>query len=597
MEGDLMKFTVLPMFHPAAALHSPRLWATLLEDWEFRAAQVPHDYQVIGEREFDPAKVEVCALDTETDGTGGLGQWSVAFREGGKIKVATFFGPRPGMRFPNTVVMHNAKYDLRELAKNKMIPPENVQDTMILAYCMGLGRQAPADNGKAKSGANMTGGLGLKYLCRRHLGMDMMTWKQVHLTPEKIPEYNAMDSVGTLLLYEKWIGDAPSHYHEIDTPLLKVLMAMEDRGIQIDPDYLKEFAEELDQSLAKYDLPLNPFAPQEVTSYIYGTLGLEPWKFTESGAPSTDEDVLEAIHDPICDQILEYKRLYKEKETYVENYTKAMDFHNRIHPEFKQTSTSTGRLSCARPNLQNVFKRDDRVRVRALFCAKPGYSIVRGDFDQLDFRALAAITQDPTLIGALNSGKKIHTVTQELMGLSYEVAKIANFSAMFKAEAWKLSQEMGCTIDEAKAFQKQYFEKFPRIKQYQVETEEKIRAEKKVTIPFEGRTRRLDAMYVDQWRIQQEGIREGISTPVQGLEAFVVKKVMIGLHYKWAAPMVSQIHDEILCEVPDRDAQDFAHWLKSYVPTVFEANGVRFPMAVGVGKNWYTSGLKENEIK
>lgn len=568
----------------------------MLEDWEHLPVKVNADYSVLPQG-WDGEFTCPVALDTETDGKGGIGQWSVAYREDGKLKVQPYYGTLVKPRFGAEVIMHNVKYDLRELRANGMNLPSNFHDTMIAAYCMGLGKMAPKDEGKTKSGSDMVGGLGLKYLARRHLGMVMKHWQDMVDHPEWVPEYNAMDSVATLLLWEKWKPLLPQHYWDIDRPLLPTLMAMEDRGIQIDPAYLVEFGKELDNRLASFDLPLNPHASAEIQSYVYGALGIEPWKFTDTGAPSVDVEVLETIHDPVVEAIVEYKKIYKEKGTYVDNYTKAMDYNNRIHPEFKQTSTSTSRLSCIRPNLQNVFKRDDRVHVRKLFVAKEGHSLVRMDADQLDFRALACITQDPILIAALNSGKKIHTATSETLNIPYDIAKTINFAVLFKSEAWNLSQSLHITIGEAREFMEAYFRKFPNIKKFQLEMEEKIKAEKKAVIPFTGRTRRIDAMYVDNYRINQEGIREGVCLPVQGTEAEVVKIWMNNLHHKHSAPMVLQIHDELIFEVETKYAVDYAHWLKEYIPSLVEINGLKFPVAVGVGQNWKEAGDKEHEIK
>ena len=591
-----MKLTIIAQYHPAAALHQPRLWADMLEDWQHLPEKVPSDFRVASESEFEPDVTPIMSIDTEKDNLGGLGHWSVAFRDReNKLAVVPFYGKRR-IEFGCPLVMHNAKYDLRVMHANDMREGEMVHDTMIAAYCLGLGKQAPKEDSKSKSGSNMVGGLGLKYLARRHLGMQMQKWDDVKDKPELVPEYNMKDSVATLLLFEKWRLQLPKHYFDIDMPLLKVLMAMEDRGVKIDPDYLIEFGKELDAQLASFDLPINPFATQDMQSYIYGALEIEPWKFTDTGAPSVEEEVLETIPDELVKKCLEYKHLYKEKGTYVDNYIKAADPNNRIHAEIKQTSTSTGRLSMARPNLQNVFKRDDRVKLRSLFCAEPGKVIGRLDFNQLDFRTLAAITQDPILIKALNDNKKIHQVTADELDISYDVAKTVNFATMFKGEAWALSQRLHITIGEARAFINRYFEKFPNIKKYQDEMEAKIRAEKKVTIPWTNRTRRIDAMFTENWRIQQEGIKEGINMPVQGLEAEVVKIVMIDLHYKHSAPMILQVHDELLFELPEKDAKDYMLWLRDYVPTIVSFGGVKFTVEVGLGKNWYEAGLKDNSL-
>ncbi len=585
-EVDGVKYTLIPQFHPAAALHQPRLWATLLDDWQNLPEHVNADFTVVDQPNLNLQGMTLAALDTETDNHGGVGQWSIAYRDGsGRLCVAPFYGSKPVVQFGNCpVVFHNAKYDIRELRDNGMPVPEKFHDTMIQAYCLGLGKQAPKEDSKAKSGADMVGGLGLKYLARRHLGLQMMTWEQVREQPDKVPEYNAADSTATYLLAEKWLPVLPKHYFTIDMPLLPVLMAMEDRGVLIDPDYLSEYAKELDNRLGSFseDAQHLAFHTQDMQSYIYGTLGIEPFKFTDSGKPSVDSDVLETIGDPLVKEVLAYKELYKDKGTYVDNYIKGRDEQNRIHAEFKQTSTSTGRLSCARPNLQNVDKEGN---MRKLFVAPRGQKIVRVDYNQLEWRVLGAITQDPKIIAALNSGKKIHQLTAEEMGVEYSIAKRGNFGVIYGAQPWKLSQTLGCTINEAREFLDLYFKRFPGVKKYQDEMRETIKRDKKVTNWF-GRTRRIDAMYVEQKRIQEEGIKEGTNMPIQGAGGEIVKIAMIDLHEKHRAPMVLQVHDELLFYIDEKDAPEYAHWLEEYIPTLIEINGMKFTVDASWGDNW-----------
>jgi len=167
---------------------------------------------------------------------------------------------------------------------------------------------------------------------------------------------------------------------------------------------------------------------------------------------------------------------------------------------------------------------------------------------------------------------------------------------LFGQEAWGLSQQLHITINEAKSFLKRYFERFPNIGKYREQMTEIAKRDKKVTIPFTNRTRRIDAMYVDQWRIQQEGIKEAVNLPVQGLEAEVVKIAMIDLHQKHSAPMILMIHDELLLEVPEKEARDYACWLKEYIPSIVSFGGVQFTVGVSVGNNWYECCLEENVV-
>jgi uracil-DNA glycosylase family 4 len=586
---------IISQYHPAASLHSPRLWADILGDWQHLPEKVPSDYIVCPKETLNLTGMPLASLDTETDGAGGLGQWSVAYRDGsGQLTVTPFKGRQHGLDYGLCpVAFHNAKYDLRELAKNGMPIPKNFHCTMIQAYCMDLGKQAPKDDSKNRSGSNMVGGLGLKYLARRHLGMEMIKWEDVQNEPEKVPEYNAKDSVATYLLAEKWLPVLPRHYFDIDQPLLLVLMAMEDRGIMIDPDYLQEYAKELDNRLANFDESVQYLAShtQDLQSYIYGTLEIEPWSFTDTGMPSVDADVLEKIDDPLIKQILEYKTLFKDKGTYVDSYIKKRDFDNRVHAEFKQTSTSTRRLSCANPNLQNVDKVGN---MRKLFIVKAGHKMVRLDFHLIEFGALAVLAKDAKLIEAFQHGD-VHQESANAMGIDRDTAKHINFLMQNGGTAWGMSSTYGLPLDLCKGYFDTYFKRFPALKRFQDETVAKALKTKEVYGYF-GSHHRIDALFAQDWRIRKDGEKEVKTYPMQNLAAEIVKLAMIDLHYKHSAPILAQIHDELLFEVPEKDAMEYGLWLKKYVPKITLVDGIEFPVAVSVGNNWYECCQKEKEI-
>jgi len=357
---------------------------------------------------------------------------------------------------------------------------------------------------------------------------------------------------------------------------------MEDRGMKVDPAFLRVYAETLDKRLAEFDLPINPYSPKQVQEYVYGTLGIEPTVFTDNKQPSTGKEVLETIDDPIVKRILEYRELYKEKRTYVSSYANRMDAFNRVHPEFKQTSTATGRLSCARPNLQNVTKETD---LRKLFVPEEGKTLVRLDFSQLELRVFAALTGERHMLKALAEGRSIHKETADSLGVPYDDAKTINFLMLYGGTAWKISQEFHIPVDKAQRLIDQYYRHYPGIQSYHENQVIIANNEKKIT-NFFGRTRRLDSMYSEHWRTKKEGEREAINTPVQGTAADIVKIVMIDLHENYSAPMICQVHDELLFEVPDKEAKDYCQWLTEHVPTLVEINGVKFPVEVGQGKNW-----------
>jgi len=465
------------------------------------------------------------------------------------------------------------------LANNKMHPPENFVCTMIAAYCMGLGKQDVTADARYTD-AGMVGGLGLKYLARRHLGMEMQTWQEVKDKPDDQEEYNAKDSVATYLLWEKWKPELPKHFWDIDMPLLPVLMAIEDRGIAIDPDKLNDFEATLAKALKNIDLPFNPFSTKQLQDYIYSDLGIEPYKFTDKGHPSVDQEVLEAIDDPVIRKVLEYKGLYKERGTYVQNYIERMTLDGRIHPEFKQCSTVTGRLSSAKPNLQNVPKTE----IRALFIAPSGKKLIRVDYSQLELRVFAALTQEPEMLRAFAEGRNIHQETANITGLTYDQAKTLDFLMLFGGGAWKISQEFKMPIDKAKACLARYFDKFKGIQPYFEQTIEEVSRTKKVYNWF-GRVRRMDALYAEDWRVRKQGEREAINTPIQGTAAEIVKIAMIDLHKKHKAPILLQVHDELVFEVPPTELAHLARLVSEEMSGVMRLN-VPLKVDLKSGGNW-----------
>lgn len=592
-----MKFNIICQYHPAAALHQPRLWSTMLTDWETLPQKADCSYTVTDKM---PKPHQIIALDTENAPDGGLGCWSVAYREDDKVMIVPFYGQQH-IEFDTLVAMHNARWDLRVLRKAGMKPPKKVACTMIAAYCMGLGKQDVRAEERYDT-AGMVGGLGLKYLARRHLGFQMQTWEEVKDHPESQQEYNAKDSVATLLLWEKWVDKLPQHFWTIDMPLMFVLMFVEDKGIKIDRTMVQEYEKQLAHDIEQISLPFNPFSVPQLQSYIYGTLGIEPFRFTDSGAPSVDEEVLETIDDPVIKKVLEYKHLFKEKDTYIENYINRVGVDGRIHPEFKQCSTATGRLSSANPNLQNVPKTE----MRKLFIAEEGKKIIRVDFSQIELRVFAVLAQEPEMLRAFAEGRNIHEETCKALGWNptdpspstkgktrYDDAKTINFLMLYGGGAWKISQEFHIPIDEAAACIKRYMAKYQGIQRYFEETIARVNVERKVASYF-GRTRRMDALYAEDWRVKKQGEREAINTPIQGTAAEIVKLAMIDLREKHAAPMILQVHDELLFESDAKTALEYGRWLKEYIPTITTIGDMRFEVEVGVGDNWFESAAKGN---
>ena len=594
MHGTMFMFNVtekrqipvIAQYHPAACLHRPRLWSAMMDDWVHLPKIVDASYILVAPpRGFGKR----AALDTESAPDGSLGQWSLAYRDKEqKLCVAPFYNVTTPPNLRNTrIVMHNAKWDIRVLRAaglEHLVWDNEVVDTMIAAYCLGLGKQDIRTD--ATTDAGMIGGLGLKYLARRHLGMEMKTWTEVMDKPEEIPEYNAKDSVATLLLWERFEPKLPKHFWEIDMPLLPVLMKMEERGIAIDVSMRERYAAYLNREIAKIKIPFNAHSVIQVGKYIYETLGITPFKFTDTGLPSTDQEVLETIDDPVVKDLLHYRELTQERNTYVKNYIELLGKDGRIHPEFKQTSTATGRSSCANPNLQNV-PRDGELR--KMFVASPGHRLVVIDFSQLELRVYATLAQDAAMLKAFADGRDIHQETADALGIDREIAKTMNFMMQYigdeKDAAWNLSSTLHIPMDEARRQVTRYFDKYSGLRRYIAEVKEQANTERKMSSWF-GRTRRLDAMYAEDWRVRKQGEREALNMPTQSTAADIAKIAMIALD-KQHLPMVLQVHDEIILDVPTKTAVGVAQHCKEFIPTLVNINGMTFPVEVGTGNNWY----------
>ncbi len=588
----MTKYTVLPMFHPAAALRVPHLWSTLIDDWQHKADKVDSNFKVTNEFDCHSRNLpKLVALDTENDKAGQIGAWSIAYRnQEGQLCAQPRTGALQSFDFPDDsmVIMQNAKWDIRMMASNKMPIPKNVVDTMIAAYCLGYGKQDPKDSDK--DGGKMVGGLGLKYLARRHLGMQMNNWQEVIDKNMDMVEYNCKDSIATYLLWEKWLPILPAHFWSIDMPLLSVLMKMEDRGVLVDSNFMVKYAELLDERLNAIDLKgINPYSPDQVAKYVYETLGYTPTRFTETKKPSTDAEALEGIDDPVVKAILEYREAYAERRKGVTNCSQT-DHEGRLHTTFKQTRTATGRLSSANPNLQNV----DKGEMRKLFIAKPGHKLVVMDYKKIEYGLLAVVAHDEAMMKAFRADT-IHQDTADALGCSYDDGKVANFLMQYEGSPWRLSMEFGVSIDEAKDMVQGYYKKYPGIQKYHIKMKEIAHVEKQVTNIF-GRVRRLDGMFSEDKKTIRDAEKQAINTPIQGAAGEVIKLAMIALD-KHNAPMLLQVHDELMFEVPGKEANDYAHWINEYVPTITEIEGEKFYVDVGVGDNWHEAKLKENKVK
>ena len=396
---------------------------------------------------------------------------------------------------------------------------------------------------------------------------------------------------------------------EIEIPLLPILAEIEKNGFKIDRAGMLEYAEALDE-LAR-DLqeriyfqatePFNINSPKQLGEVLFVKMGLPYKKKNNKNGFSTDAETLEELrpYSPIIDDILEYRQVMKLKGTYASALPQVADENDRIHTDFKQTLTATGRLSSAEPNLQNIPIRTKMGReMRRYFIADERHSLVDADYSQIELRLLAHISQDYTMIESFKSGLDIHRRTASAVfsvpeeSVNDEMrkrAKAVNFGIVYGISGFSLAKDIGTTVSEANKYIKSYLMMYPSIDSYL----EKVVAEAEKRLYTEtlfGRRRYIYELGSSNRIQKQFGKRVAMNAPIQGTAADIMKLAMIKAYRKLKqdvpeARLVMQVHDELVVEVPDALVEKVKAILTEEMAGVAELS---VPLCVEVtsGKNW-----------
>lgn len=401
--------------------------------------------------------------------------------------------------------------------------------------------------------------------------------------------------------------------HNVEMPLIPVLASMEDAGITIDRAALKVFLDEvqteLDALTARiYEAAGQAFnirSAQQIGEILFKKLGLAAAKSTKGGQASTSQSVLEKLsgQHPVVDALLEFRKLEKMRSTYLEPLPRLAGPDSRIHTTFNQTATATGRLSSSNPNLQNIPVRGDLGRrMRTCFTAGPGMRLISADYSQVELRVLAHYSQDPTLISAFRNSEDIHTRTAALLFDAdpsqigpdqRRRAKTINFGLIYGMGARKLGQDLGIPLSEARMFIERYFARFAHIKEFFDSVEQEARRNGYVTT-LSGRRRPLPDMLSQSGQARALAERQAVNTLIQGSAADLIKFAMLAVYNdavlrRMKAKLLLQIHDELIVEVPEKDAEPAAARLAELM-TDTSAWGMelRVPLVAdaGIGRNW-----------
>jgi len=397
-------------------------------------------------------------------------------------------------------------------------------------------------------------------------------------------------------------------YDRFERPLVRVLAKMESHGIKVDREFLDglraDLAVQCDDLVRRIQAhageEFNVNSTPQLRTILFEKLGLVPVKKTKTG-PSTDADSLQKMlgEHPIIDDLLRYREVEKLRSTYADALPPLIGPDGRIHATFKQTDTTTGRISSEAPNLQNVPVRTaDGREMRRAFVAEDGWGLLTADYSQIELRVLAHLANDPGLVDAFDRGVDVHTATAAKVfhvaesavdDAQRRFAKVVNYGLAYGMEAYGLGQRLGVPTHEAAEILDAYFEGFPNVKAFMVATVREAK-ERGYTTTIFGRRRQITELASDNFRIRQMGERMAQNAPVQGSAADIFKLAMIGLDAAiddagLRARMLLTVHDELVLEVPLEEREPTETLVRDVMEHVCE---LRVPLTVdiGFGPNW-----------
>lgn len=482
--------------------------------------------------------------------------------------------------------------------------------TFLAAYLLGAGSRDPR----------------LEDLARDFLGMQLMPTEQLlgsgrgarpaaACDPRECADYagtraRAILHLGPRLEAEMRNLGVDYLFHEVELPLAGVLADMELEGVAIDVPYLEQMRVELEEQLkaleaevaelAGYRFNLN--APQQLARLLFEELRLPVGRRTKTGY-STDADTLEALRDkhPVVNLVLEHRQLSKLKSTYVDALPGLVDpATGRVHTSFGQASTATGRLSSSNPNLMNIPIRTDlgqRIR-RAFKAGRPGHLLFAADYSQIELRIAAHLSEDPNMLAAFEAGHDIHAATaarvfkvpiEQVDANQRRLAKVANYGSIYGQGEYGLAQQMRISGEEARAFLKEYWSTYSRLKEWLDEVRARAR-EEGVVVSATGRRRAIPDLRSPNYQLRQAAERMAVNFPIQSLAADIIKMAMVRLHREMQGAglrgkMLLQVHDELVFEVPEEEVESFVEMVPRVMTQAYELT-TGLEVESKLGPNW-----------
>ncbi|GAB2866717.1 DNA polymerase I [Pseudoduganella ginsengisoli] len=507
-------------------------------------------------------------------------------------------------------VGQNLKYDSHIFANHGVSLRGIVHDTLLQSYVFESHHKHDMDSLALRHLNHTT--IPFTDVCGK--GVNQITFDQVELG--RATEYAAEDADITLRLHLAMHGHVANDenlkriYETIELPTAIVLQKIERNGVRIDPDLLRTQSNELGARILElekkaHELAEQPFnlgSPKQIGEIFFDKLKLPVVKKTPSGAPSTDEEVLQKLAEdyPLPKVLLEYRGMAKLKSTYTDKLPAMINpATNRVHTNYAQAVAVTGRLASNDPNLQNIPVRTaEGRRIREAFVAAPGHHIVSADYSQIELRIMAHISGDENMLKAFAEGEDIHRATAaEIFGVApadvtseqRRYAKVINFGLIYGMSAFGLASNLGIERAAAQNYIDRYFARFSGVKHYMEDTRVQAKARGYVETVF-GRRLWLPEINSPNGPRRQAAERAAINAPMQGTAADLIKLAMVAVQ-DWLerenlkTKMIMQVHDELVLEVPD----DELELVKVKVPELMAGVAqLKVPLLaeVGVGKNW-----------
>ena len=507
---------------------------------------------------------------------------------------------------------HNLKYDLKVLSNYQIAVHGPLYDTLIAHYLINPDRRHGMDilanNYLNYAPQSITELIGKK-------GKNQGSMRDVPLRQQT--EYAVEDADITFQLkqhfdHELEAAENGKLFREVELPLVEVLTAMEQEGINLNTAFLKTFEVELAEDILRLEKEIysqageefNLASPKQLGPILFEKLKLvDKPKKTKTGQYSTAEDVLSYLakdHQIVAD-ILAWRSVNKLQSTYVKALPEEINPKTgRVHTVYNQAVAATGRLSSNQPNLQNIPIRTDRgQQVRKAFIPRDdNHVLLAADYSQIELRIIAALSQDPAMVEAFKKGEDIHAATaSKVFGVVIDEvtreqranAKTVNFGIVYGVSAFGLSQQTNLNRSEAKELIDAYYLTYPKLKAYMNEQIDFARENGFVETVL-GRRRYLKDINSQNAVVRGAAERNAVNAPIQGSAADIIKLAMINIHHRlknesWKSKMLLQVHDELVFDVPNAEVEDLTTMVKEEMENAYSLD-VPLVVDVGIGKNW-----------